>query len=217
LLGLFFAAILVPASAQDCARLPPVNYGPFDYRTQRDMAALVEKYHFTSNVEALISGATGRIGQDLEYTLDRIPNHHRALMSLMRLAKRDKQMQIPAMTHPVDCYFERALTFRRDDTVVRTMFAIRLSETGRRESAEQQLDTASQFAGDNAFSHFNIGLAYFDLGAYDKAVSSATRARDLGMPRTELIDRLRKAGKWPDAADAKPPTSGASAASAAGM
>lgn len=184
------------AQPNSCRQLPKVGYGPFDYRTQRKMGELVEQYHFTPQVEALIGGATGHIGQDLEYTLDRIPNHHRALTSLMRLAARDKRVQIPHMNHRVDCYFERALVFASDDTITRTLYALHLSGTARRDEAIRQLDVASEHAGDNPFSHFSIGLVYFDVKAYDKAAERAVRARALGLPRSELIDRLKEVGRW---------------------
>ncbi len=190
------------AFANPCGELPVLGagYGPFDYRTDRDKVGPVEKFHFTPRVEALIGGATGQIGQDLEYVLDKFPNHHKALLAVMRLAERHKSLQLEAMTYPVECYFERALRFRSDDTVTRSMFAIYLGRLGRKDDALKELDFASKIAGDNALTHFNIGLVYTDLGAYPAAVASAQRAKALGLTRTELIDRLRQAGQWPDSA-----------------
>ena len=50
------------AAAQACGPLPTGGYGPYDYRYRRDKVGIVEQYHFTPKVEALIAGATGTIG-----------------------------------------------------------------------------------------------------------------------------------------------------------
>lgn len=197
---LLVAALLpaVVAAAPPCGELPVpgMGYGPFDYRTDRDKVGIVEKIHFTPQVEALVSGATGQIGGDLEYVLNKFPNHHRALVAVMRLGERQKTPQVKGMEYPVECYFDRALRFRRDDTVARTLYAVFLGQAGRRDDALRQLAYATEFAGDNALTFFNIGIAYADLRAYPQAVASAKRARELGLARTDLIDRLRKVGQW---------------------
>src|SRR5882672_10328606 len=64
-----------------CGALPNA-YGPFDYRIEHDKLAIVEAYHFTSQVELLIRGQSGALGADLDYTLRAAPNHHRALVAM---------------------------------------------------------------------------------------------------------------------------------------
>ena len=60
-------------------------FGPFDYRTERGYNLdVVESYHFTPPVEALIRGSSGTIGGDLDYTLRAFPNHDRALNATIR-------------------------------------------------------------------------------------------------------------------------------------
>lgn len=60
-------------------------FGPFDDRTARGYNLdVVGSYHFTPPVEALIRGASGTIGGDLDYTLRAFPNHHRALNATNR-------------------------------------------------------------------------------------------------------------------------------------
>src|SRR4051794_26054278 len=60
-------------------------YGPFDYRsTDKTALNMVEGPHFPPKVEALISGNSGPIGAELGYTLRAFPNHHRALLAVMR-------------------------------------------------------------------------------------------------------------------------------------
>lgn len=191
------------------------HYGPFDYRSERDgRLRIVERFHFSPEVEALIHGESGYIGADLDYVLMTSPNHHRALMSTVRYGERLKTSQPPAMKYSIDCYFDRAIRFQPDDTVVRELFAQYLAKGGHVKEAKEQLKAASNYAKDNAISHYNIGLIYFDLKDYDSALEQAQLASEEGFPRPELRDKLKGVGKWQD-----PPAAGnsgaASAASAA--
>lgn len=172
------------------------HYGPFDYRTQKGSLKIVEESHFTPEVEALIRGKSGYLDSDIAYTLHTSPNHHRALISLTRLAERLKTTQPAHLVRPVECYFERAIRFRADDTVVRILYAQFLTKGGRKEEALYQLDTAVIYAKDKAFSHYNIGLAYFDMGQFDKALAQAHTATALGFDRTALADQLKSVNKW---------------------
>lgn len=176
------------------------HYGPYDYRTQYEQLKIVEAHHFLPQHEALV-GSAEYPGQELNYTLKASPNHHRALVAAARLAEREKTTRVPGMDYSIECFFERGIRFARDDTVVRGLYAQFLLKAGRRPEAVQQLDAAQMFAKDNAFSHYNIGLLYFDLGEYGKALEEAHRAAALGFERTELADRLRKANKWQDPAN----------------
>ena len=172
------------------------GYGPYDYRSDRDKLPIVEVAHFTPEVEALIRGNTSHIGGDLDYTLRAFPNHHRALISMMRLAERTKSPQAPNARYTVACYFERAVRFKPDDTTARMLFATYLHKIGRVAEANQQLDQSVMLAGDNAFTHYNAGLVYMDLKNYDKALHQAHVAYGLGFPRMELREALKAAGKW---------------------
>ncbi|MBK9234580.1 MAG: hypothetical protein IPO19_00375 [Rhodoferax sp.] len=106
-------AVSVGAAAQgtNCGALTNGN-GPWDYRKERASIKLVEDFHFTPNVEALIGGATGPIGGDLDYTLRASPNHHKALIAVSRLSARLKTDQIPSMKYTVDCWFDRAFALQ---------------------------------------------------------------------------------------------------------
>ena len=207
------------ACAQGCGGLAN-HYGPFDYRVERyGKLQIVEHYHFAPEVEALVHGESSSIGDDLNYVLMTSPNHHRALLATVRYAERLKTSQPPDMRYSVDCYFDRALRFQRDDTVVREMFAEYLVKGGHPKEAHAQLDAAVQYAKDNALSHYNIGLIYFELRDYDQALGQAQTALQLGYVRPELKQMLEGVGKWRDppasapAASAPPSATAASAAS----
>lgn len=184
-------------SAPPCGELRS-HYGPFDYRTNRgETLDVVERFHFTPEVEALVRGKSSiHIGQDLTYTLGAFPNHHRALMSMMLLGQRLKTPQPPYAKYSVECFFERALRFRPDDTTVRLMYASFLVANARAAEATRELEQVAQAVPDDPFTHYNMGLIYLDMKEYEKALAQAHKAMALGFGRTALRDKLEAAGKW---------------------
>ena len=209
------ASLAAGALAQDAAPHPcgalKNAYGPFDYRTRRDMLGVVEAVHFLPDVERLNRPTRMNFG-DLDYTLRASPNHHRALISLARYGETRGSM--PDNARSVDCYFDRAIRFAPDDPVVRMIYASLLVRTAREADALKQIDYVAQGANDNPFTHYNLGLLYLEIKRYDKALAQAHAALQLGLPRTELRDALKKAGKWAEPR-AVAPGEAASAASPA--
>jgi Tfp pilus assembly protein PilF len=172
-------------------------YGPFDYRKERNgKLHVVEAFHFTPNIESLIRGNSGPLGGELDYTLRASPNHHRALLAMVRLVERLKTPQPTGSHYTIDCWFDRALRFQPDDTTVRMIFATYLSDNNRKAEAIEQLERADATAGENAFTHYNIGLVYFDLKEYERATQQAHKAMALGFEWTTLREMLEKAGHW---------------------
>lgn len=213
--GLAATAAFGQAATSGCGPLRNA-YGPFDYASERNgKLQIVEEFHFTPEVEALLRGRSGNLGSDLDYTLRASPNHHRALLSLSRYGERLKSPQPPGMQYSIDCYFDRAIRFRPDDTVVRALYAQHLGRVGRTGEALQQLEQAVGRAKDNGISQYNIGLVYFELKEYDRAVAQAHAAMSLGYTRPELADMLKRVNKWREPAAAPPPPTPASQASAA--
>ena len=171
-------------------------FGPYDYRSDRDRLAIVERFHFTPEVEALIRGKSGHIGGDLDYTLRAFPNHHRALIAMMRYGERLKTTKPPRAGYTIDCYFDRALRFRPDDHIVRMIFAGHLANTKREEIATRQLEAVVGAANDNALTHYNVGLVYFEMKLYDRALAQAHKALELGYMRSDLKEKLKSVGRW---------------------
>jgi hypothetical protein len=199
--GLLGAVLALPAVAQPDNPNCPLrieHYGPFDYRTEQDKLAVVHKYHFTPRVESLIRGEGSYLGDDISYTLKASPNHHRALVSLVRFWERSKVDPPPNVSFTVDCFFFRGIRFKPDDHIVRMLYAQYLGKRGRQEEAARNLEAALQYAGDNPLTHYNIGLLYFDLRMFDKALVQAHMAKKLGFPRPDLEESLRKQGAWRD-------------------
>jgi tetratricopeptide (TPR) repeat protein len=172
-------------------------YGPFDYVTQKNRLGVVEQYHFTPSVEALTGGSSSyQVGEDIDYTLRAFPNHHRALMALVRLGERKHSAQPVGLTYSVECYFERALRFRPLDGTVRMIYARYLFQDQRLSQANQQLEAAASTAGDNAFAHYNIGLLYLEQENYALALAHAHKAYSLGFLQPALREQLQLRGKW---------------------
>ncbi len=192
-------ALHAQVSASLCGPLTNA-FGPFDYRSNKVELDIVERFHFTMEVEQLIRGKSGHIGGDLDYTLRAFPNHHRALLALMKYGERLKTLRVPNTTYDVECYFIRATNFKRDDTTARMLYAAYLKAWKRRDEALRQLDIAAGYASDNPFTHYNLGLSYLELSAFEKARQFARSALDLGFPGTQLKDRLVAAGQWESAA-----------------
>lgn len=176
------------------------HFGPFDYRTATtENLNMVERTHFTSKVESLRGGNTTMTpGGDMGYTLGVFPNHHRALMALIRYEEKSRKDPPPEMRYTVRCYFERAEQFRPDDGMVQALYGVYLTRSGKTENGIQKLEHAIDLAGDNANLYYNLGLAYFDIKQYDKALANAHKAYNLGFELPGLKAKLKKIGRWSD-------------------
>ena len=183
------------------------SYGPYDYRTDHSKLPIVTGAHFTAPVEALIRGATSTLpGPDISYTLRAIPNHHRALISMMKLGEKEKTSKPYGSNYTVACWFTRAIAFRPDDAIVRMIYSGFLNSKGNINDANIQLELATASANDNGFTHYNIGLHYFDLKNYDKALVQAHKAIGLGFNHADLRNQLTAAGKWKEPETAPVPS-----------
>lgn len=211
----FFILASLPIHAQElpsgCGSLRMQGrFGPYDYRasgyipetTYRSHQALlgiVENRHFTPEVEALIRGSTNTTpGRDIAYTLHAFPNHHRALIAIDALSQKENTTKPFGTNYDIECWFSRATAWRPDDAIVRMIYASFLVRSKRFKDAERQLDVATDLAGDNAFTYNNIGLIYFDMRNYEKALSHAHKSYELGLRIPTLQDALKSVGKWTD-------------------
>lgn len=171
-----------------------------DYRTATPTARnLVESFHFTAEVEALLRGKSGHLVEDIAYTLRWFPNHHRALVAMSRLGERLKVDKVPRAPYSVDCYFQRAISFAQDDTVAHLLYASYLFKAKRVPDANRVIEAANRLAAENAFTQYNIGLVLLEAQQFDRAVVHAQRAAALGFPRDDLKTRLKALGHWREA------------------
>jgi tetratricopeptide (TPR) repeat protein len=200
---------LVPQSAAAatnyCGELKNA-YGPFDYRARAEHSnfELVENAHFTADVENGIRGISSTIGGDLDYTLRAIPNHHRALAAMARIAIRTKSIQLQGARYPVECWFERATRFAPDDGGVKAEFGNYLFALGKTDQAFAMFKEAAEMSPENATFNYNLGLAYAQKKDYAEALVYAKKAYDLGFPLPGLKKKLIDAGKWVEPSKEQP-------------
>ncbi len=169
----------------------------------RKMLHTIEYVHFTTPVETLQSGFASKLpGPDITYTLQRVPNHYRALLSMVSLGEREKTSKPPGSEYSLECWFQRGVAIFPDDNTVRMLYAQYLYKSSRDKEAEAQLGVASRQAGDNAFTLNNIGLVYFDAKNYEQSLLHAHKAYALGLGNMILKEQLKSAGKWEEPAEA---------------
>jgi hypothetical protein len=223
LIGVCGVMLMAHGSAQTLAGCGSLanNYGPHDYRDWKDLPPidpvtkemsplqLVEGAHFIDTCEALFKCKRGSIGADLDYTLRAFPNHHRALVAMMRYGELTRKAQPPDARYTVDCYFRRALVWRPEDAIARLLYVTYLNENKRVADAKVQLKEAARQAGDNPFTVYNLGMVALDLNEVDMAVDAARRSYGAGMKHPALRQRLQAMNRWP--ADLVLPEDGASA------
>ena len=215
-------ALKMPLSGPSaCGGFPKADNGPYDYRHVRDRRLqIVEQFHFTPNVESLVSGnSTTYVGGELGFTLRAFPNHHRALIAMVRLGDKLKTPQPQGSTYSVECWLDRARRFASDDSLVRLIFAGWLGRQDRLEEALAEMKVAEGLAVGSPMSIYNVGMVYVDLKQYPQALAQAHQAYALGVLQSKLRDRLKAAGHWREAEPAAAtshasPQPAASAASA---
>lgn len=177
------------------------GYGPYDYiRSPRPRIGVVEKFHFTSAVERLIKGESGKLHGDIDYTLRAVPNHHRALFAVSKLYLRDTagstkldKMHAESAQRgisPPECYFQRGKVFAPEDGMISGIYGIYLHKMGRHDEALREYRIAEKAHPNHAEIRYNMGLLFFDMKRYNEAREYADRARALGYPLRGLRDKL---------------------------
>lgn len=140
--------------------------------------------------------STSDIAADIAYTLKKFPNHYQALMTMGDYSLKVKRNPPRGGQYSVECWFDRAMRFKPDDAMVKTVYGLYLIKANRPKDAVAQLEAAVAQAGEDANVHYNLGLAYTDLKQYDAALKSAHTAYRLGFPLPGLMNRLQRAGVW---------------------
>ncbi len=198
-------------AAPPCGELRGGWYGPYDYTDAEDRSHLhvVEMYHFTPQVESLISGRSGYLWQDLDYTLRAFPNHHRALYAFIRYELRERQKSqqekkpyLPPTSvgeFPVTaaCFFDRAIRWQPRDPNVYMLYGLYFQLNGMPLKALEQYRISEKLQPNSADLHYNLGLLYFDARDYPQAKAHAKRAYQLGYPLPGLRKKLAGVGQWP--------------------
>ncbi|MBV1914286.1 MAG: hypothetical protein KUG72_02815 [Pseudomonadales bacterium] len=199
-LCLFVARIALAQLPAECGSLAN-HYGPFNYANPQhklQKLAVVENAHFTRNVEQLISGKSGTIEGDLDYTLRAFPNHHRALAAFSNLDRLRKRSNPEYKTgyFTVECYFLRAVAYAPQDPVVYLLYGIYHDRMKQSEKAERNYRKSIDLDGESSAAHYNLGLLYYRLARYDESLKHAKIAYSYGYPLPGLMKKLKKSGHW---------------------
>ena len=206
-IALFTFAITQAAEAQsrvDCGSLDNA-YGPFDYTNSRhfnEKLPVVEAHHFDAGVEQLLGhynkpGSAAMLGKDIDYTLRAFPNHHRALITMVRYYLEKVPAGSGTLQFSAECYFDRAIRLASDDATVHMIHGYYKYKKGDIEAALESYKVALQIAPNSAEVHYNTGLMYTELRQYNLAGEHAVIAYDLGYPLPGLKNKLLRAGAWP--------------------
>ncbi|WP_147302619.1 tetratricopeptide repeat protein [Thalassotalea euphylliae] len=168
-------------------------YGPWDFTNPAHSSKLpiVLGAHFTSNVEKLKSGQTGKLIADIDYTLRAIPNYHRALYAMAKHQRIEKMaFRNIDKYYTADCYFKRALYFQPNDAISHMIYAIHLQQTQRLEEAKEHYRVALTLLPENPEINYNAGLLYVKLGDLVKARQHAEVAYQQGYPLQGLAKQI---------------------------
>lgn len=210
--GLLTLAALLLATASRADQLPPDcgdlgnHYGPFDYTNPthfNEKLPVVEQFHFSREQELSTFKPNSKQSVDFDYTLRAFPNHHRALMALVRWLKNHKREDWPGKMR-AECYFHRAIAWRPRDGVARMIFGLYLHQNQRLDEAEAQYKNATALQPDYAEAHYNLGLLYADQKRWPESLERAHRAYALRYPLPGLKKRLQQAGVWQEPAATAP-------------
>ena len=205
-LVLIFCALIGvtdPAVAEQlgCGERRLGEFGPFDYRDPTAYAQYikrVESNHFGRDIETLSPSVhNSKIGGDLDFVLRYAPNHHRALLTMVKYARKTKSAHPPGMRFSVDCWFSRARAMAADDAKVPLIYGVYLMQSGRNQEAVKEFELAEQLSsGNDPNLLYNLGLAYAGVKRYEDARKMARKAYALGHPLPGLRNLLKRAGQW---------------------
>jgi tetratricopeptide (TPR) repeat protein len=117
---------------------------------------------------------------------------------MMNLARKEKVEKPHGSRYTIACWLDRAERFAPDDATVKVLHGHYLVQKSQYKEGARKLEEARALAEDNSNVHYNLGLAYFELKEYDKALASAHRAYQLGFPFPGLRNMLEREGKWID-------------------
>jgi len=188
---------------------PPLNINhwgmPVDYRDSSEAGQykrnIVERYHFTPEIENLQKGLNGPLPGDIHYTLIQLVNHHRALQAMANWQLMHKRKASDEF-FPADCYFERALAFTPDDPLLYMIWGNYVFRNKEYDRAVTIYKEAERLSPQDPEVQYNLGLLYAELKDYDKAREYAIKAYSKNYPLPGLRNKLKRAGVSLDPATA---------------
>ncbi len=178
---------------------PGYGYGPYDYIDSGDQKKIpvVEIFHFTKDVELLVKGKSGTVPSDLDYTLRSIPNHHRALLSVIRYQVRLlNKLATKKLLNSPECYLQRAINYSPKDAALYAIYGYYLTKINRLQAASKKYEEALKISPDNSKFEYSYSLLLIKLKKYKKALEYAQKAYKHGKPPKGLKNKLKRLGVW---------------------
>lgn len=183
-------------SGKPCRDVDEAQYGPYDYTKPEERAThlpIVEEYHFSKETEALMNDQDGHPPPGaINYTLSAFPNHHRALLAASRYQLlRDSGVVKQPLNTPVECYFNRAINFSKQDGHSYLLYAKYLTKKKKYDTAKELYEKAVTFLPNDPAAHYNYGLMLLETNNYEEARNHAELAKKYGHPSAQhLLGKL---------------------------
>jgi len=140
-----------------------------------------------------------RATDEFDYMLRAYPNHPGSLAAIIELEMKKNigsstsKTTLRSSMPPPECYFQRAVSFRPMQPHIRILFGIYLHRISKLEGAVAQYLSAIEIDPSSAEAHYNVGLAYVDLGMLGLAEAHSDKAYELGHPLPGLRRKLSAA------------------------
>lgn len=186
-----------PAAGAFCG--PPLEQNhwgmPVDYRDPNETYKrnIVERFHFTPEIENLQKGLNGPLPGDIHYTLIQLVNHHRALQAMANWQVKHPRKDTDEF-YPADCYFERALAFTPNDPLIYMIWGNYVYRIKEYDRAVLIYKRAEELAPNDPEVQYNLGLLNIELKNYDKAKEYAQKAYAQHYPLPGLRNKLKRLG-----------------------
>ena len=159
----------------------------------------VETFHFTPKVESLTGGtSSGTIYGDLLYTLSKFPNHYRALYSISlyyawKVYIRDNRAKLiddGERMIPAECFFNRAIAFKKQDPKLYYLYGVYLYKVGELDLALEQFKKSEKLNPKDIYLISNMAKLYYDKGDYNNAVAYIKKAPKQTKAIKKLVQML---------------------------
>jgi Tfp pilus assembly protein PilF len=144
-----------------------------DLETARDLD-LIDKAHTDVVLYWIRNGRIDGAMNDLKFTLERFPNHPRALLLVEAVAG---VTGVPTLPLP---YYERALKLYPQYALTHSQYGKYLVEIGKVDKGIEELQQAIKISSELAVAHAWLAEAYKKVGKTDLSRRSAEQARSLG-------------------------------------
>jgi tetratricopeptide (TPR) repeat protein len=176
-----------------------VAFGPYDYLQRNTLAAelqVVEESHFSTEIETLAAGQTSYAINDIHYTLQTWPNHHRALNSALKFRLANMGNWPINDVPPAECYLQRAIKFSPKDPKPYMMYGVLLQKTKQYAKALNAYRAANRLLPNDVITQYNMGLTLVELKKYKEADQLAQKVYSAGFPLPGLKNKLIAARHW---------------------